>query len=38
MSVDRAARLLEGQPAILVMEKEKLLGIVAKVDLLQLVR
>lgn len=38
MSVDQAARLLEDQPAILVMEKGKLVGIVAKADLLQLVR
>lgn len=38
MSVDQAARLLEDQPAILVMERGKLVGIVAKADLLQLVR
>lgn len=38
MSVDQAARLLEDQPAILVMEKGKLVGIVAKADLLALVR
>jgi predicted transcriptional regulator len=38
MSVDQAARLLEDQPAILVMEKGKLVGIVAKADLLSLVR
>lgn len=37
MSVDQAARLLEDQPAILVMEKGKLVGIVAKADLLSLV-
>jgi predicted transcriptional regulator len=37
MSVDQAARLLEDQPAILVMEKGKLTGIVAKADLLALV-
>jgi predicted transcriptional regulator len=30
--------LLEDQPAILVMEKGKLVGIVAKADLLSLVR
>ena len=38
MSVDQAARLLEDQPAVLVMEKGKLIGIVAKADLLALVR
>lgn len=38
MSVDQAARLLEDQPAVLVMERGKLVGIVAKSDLLQLVR
>lgn len=38
MSVDQACRLLEDQPAILVLEKGKLVGIVAKADLLQLVR
>ncbi|HUR69085.1 MAG TPA: CBS domain-containing protein [Candidatus Thermoplasmatota archaeon] len=38
MSVDQAARLLEDQAAILVMEKGKLIGIVAKADLLSLVR
>ena len=38
MSVDQAARLLEDQPAILVMERGKLVGIVAKADLLALVR
>lgn len=38
MSVDQAARLLEDQPAVLVMEKGKLVGIVAKADLLSLVR
>lgn len=37
MSVDQAARLLEDQPAILVMERGKLVGIVAKADLLSLV-
>ena len=37
MSVDQAARLLEDQPAVLVMERGKLVGIVAKADLLQLV-
>lgn len=36
MSVDQAARLLEDQPAVLVMERGKLVGIVAKADLLQL--
>lgn len=38
MSVDQAARLLEDQSAILVMERGKLVGIVAKADLLSLVR
>ena len=38
MSVDQAARLLEDQPAVLVMERGKLVGIVAKADLLALVR
>lgn len=38
MSVDQAFRILEDQPAILVMDKGKLVGIVAKSDLLALVR
>lgn len=37
MSVDQAARLLEDSPAVLVMERGKLVGIVAKADLLSLV-
>lgn len=37
-SVDTAYRLLEDQPAILVVEKGKILGIVAQADLLSLVQ
>lgn len=37
MSVDQAYRLLEDQPAILVVERGKAVGIVAKADLLSLV-
>lgn len=38
MSVDQAYRLLEDQPAIVVVQRGKLVGIVAKADLLTLVR
>lgn len=38
MSVEQAYRLLEDQPAIIVMDKGKPVGIVAKADLLSLVR
>lgn len=37
-SVEQAYRILEDHPAIVVMEKGKLVGIVAKADLLSLVR
>lgn len=37
-SVEQAYRLLEDQPAILVVDKGKLVGIVAQADLLSLVR
>lgn len=37
-SVDQAARLLEDQSALLVMERGKLLGIVSKADLLSLIK
>lgn len=38
MSVEQAYRLLEDQPAIIVVDKGKPVGIVAKADLLSLVR
>jgi predicted transcriptional regulator len=38
MSADQAMRLLEDQSAILVLERGRLVGIVAKADLLSLVR
>jgi predicted transcriptional regulator len=38
MSVEQAYPLLEDQPAVLVMERGKVVGIVAKADLLSLVR
>lgn len=38
MSVDQAYRVLEDQPAILVMARGKVVGIVSKADLLSLVR
>lgn len=38
MSVDQAYRLLEDQPAVLVLERGKIVGIVSKADLLSLVR